>query len=43
MDYVDGVAKLADGTILIHDLATFLSLEEAARLDAALAEAPHDV
>jgi purine-binding chemotaxis protein CheW len=33
--YVDGVAKLADGTILIHDLATFLSLDEAAGLDAA--------
>ena len=43
MEYVDGVAKLADGTILIHDLATFLSLDEAARLDAALVEAPDGV
>lgn len=44
MDYVEGVAKLADGTLLIHDLATFLSLEEAASLDAAFdaaAEEPH--
>lgn len=43
MGYIDGVAKLADGTILIHDLTTFLSLEEAAGLDAAFdaVEAPH--
>jgi purine-binding chemotaxis protein CheW len=45
MGYVDGVAKLTDGTILIHDLATFLSLEEAAGLDAAVdaMEEPHGV
>lgn len=45
MGYVDGVAKLADGTVLIHDLATFLSLDEATRLDAACASAeePHGV
>ncbi len=46
MAYVDAVAKLADGTILIHDLADFLSLDEEAGLDAAVdaaAEAPHGV
>jgi purine-binding chemotaxis protein CheW len=45
MGYVDGVATLDDGTILIHDLATFLSLEEAVGLDAAFdaAEEPHGV
>jgi purine-binding chemotaxis protein CheW len=46
MAYVDAVAKLADGTILIHDLANFLSLEEEAGLDAAFdaaAEEPHGV
>lgn len=45
MGYVDGVAKLADGTVLIHDLATFLSLEETTRLDAACdaVEEPHGV
>jgi purine-binding chemotaxis protein CheW len=36
MEYVDGVAKLEDGMILIHDLDTFLSLEEEASLDDAL-------
>lgn len=34
--YVAGVAKLADGLVLIHDLTTFLSAAEAASLDAAL-------
>lgn len=34
--YVKGVAKLADGLILIHDLETFLSLEEEAALEQAL-------
>ena len=33
MDYVDGVAKLEDGMILIHDIDKFLSLEEARLLD----------
>jgi purine-binding chemotaxis protein CheW len=37
--HVGGVARLADGLVLIHDLATFLSREEAEVLDAALAEA----
>ncbi|HEV2674426.1 MAG TPA: chemotaxis protein CheW [Aliidongia sp.] len=43
MDYVEGVAKLPDGTVLIHDLATFLSLDEATTLEAACdaAEQPH--
>ena len=34
--YVAGVAKLADGLLLIHDLATFLSAAESASLDEAL-------
>lgn len=39
LDYVEGVAKLPDGLIFIHDLDTFLSLEEGAALDAAVAPA----
>ncbi|MEX2542355.1 MAG: chemotaxis protein CheW [Trueperaceae bacterium] len=35
-DYVRGVAKLADGLVLIHDLDTFLSLDEEQSLDRAL-------
>jgi purine-binding chemotaxis protein CheW len=35
--YVAGVARLEDGLVLIHDLATFLSAAEAASLDDALA------
>jgi purine-binding chemotaxis protein CheW len=31
-----GVAKLADGLVVIHDLRAFLSLEEALQVDAAL-------
>ena len=34
--YVEGVVKLPDGLILIHDLDTFLSLEEESALDQAL-------
>jgi purine-binding chemotaxis protein CheW len=34
--FVAGVAKLEDGLVLIHDLATFLSAAEAASLDEAL-------
>ena len=34
--YVAGVAKLEDGLVLIHDLATFLSAAEGASLDDAL-------
>jgi purine-binding chemotaxis protein CheW len=37
LEYVRGIAKLADGLVLIHDLNTFLSLEEEQRLDEALA------
>ncbi len=36
VEYVEGVIKLADGMILIHDLDKFLSLEEAGSLDHAL-------
>lgn len=44
-DYVQGIAKLADGMVLIHDLDRFLSLDEAQSLGQALsadspAEAP---
>ncbi len=34
--YVAGVAKLPDGLVLIHDLRTFLSLDEERELDQAL-------
>ncbi len=36
MEYVEGVARLKDGMILIHNLARFLSLEEKAALEQAL-------
>jgi purine-binding chemotaxis protein CheW len=36
---VSGVAKLADGLVLIHDLRTFLKETEAVTLDGALAAA----
>jgi Chemotaxis signal transduction protein len=36
VEYVEGVVKLADGLILIHDLDKFLSLEEESSLDQAL-------
>jgi purine-binding chemotaxis protein CheW len=39
LPYVEGVAKLSDGLIFIHDLDTFLSLDEARALDQALAAA----
>lgn len=35
-EYVEGVVKLEDGMILIHDLDTFLSLKEEKTLDVAL-------
>jgi len=38
MEYVEGVAKLEDGLILIHNLDTFLALEEENALDQALSE-----
>jgi purine-binding chemotaxis protein CheW len=37
-EYVAGVAKLEDGLILIHDLDSFLSLDENRALDDALRE-----
>jgi len=37
---VAGVARLPDGVLVIHDLERFLSLDEGARLDAALAAEP---
>lgn len=36
VEYVAGVAKLADGLVLIHDLGTFLHEAEARALDEAL-------
>ncbi len=36
LEHVDGVIKLEDGLILIHDLDRFLSLEEEKKLDNAL-------
>ncbi|MCA1828651.1 MAG: chemotaxis protein CheW [Myxococcales bacterium] len=36
-----GVAKLADGLVVIHDLRTFLSFEDAQQLDQALLVAEH--
>jgi purine-binding chemotaxis protein CheW len=36
LEYVEGVMKLGDGLILIHDLDTLLSLEEEQTLAAAL-------
>jgi purine-binding chemotaxis protein CheW len=36
LEYVDGVVKLTDGLIFIHDLEKFLSLEEESSLDQAL-------
>jgi purine-binding chemotaxis protein CheW len=36
LDYLEGVVKLADGLALIHDLDTFLSLDEETALDEAL-------
>jgi purine-binding chemotaxis protein CheW len=36
--YIKGVIKLPDGLLLIHDLDTFLSSDEAQQLDAALGQ-----
>ena len=36
MEYVDGVVKLPDGLVLIHDLDRFLSSEEQRSLDQAM-------
>ena len=40
VDYVQGVVKLQDGIVLIHDLESFLSLEEEKTLEAAIKERP---
>lgn len=37
--YISGIAKLPDGLLVIHDLESFLSLDEAERVDAAIGEA----
>jgi purine-binding chemotaxis protein CheW len=39
VEYVAGIARLADGLLVIHDLETFLSLDEARQVDAAVAGA----
>jgi len=39
MEYVKGIVKLADGIVLVHDLDTFLSLEEQQSLDEAIGNA----
>jgi purine-binding chemotaxis protein CheW len=39
IEYVEGVAKLGDGMVLIHDLARFLSLDEERRLEEAMEHA----
>jgi len=38
LEQLQGVVKLADGLVLIHDLEKFLSLDEARALDEALSE-----
>jgi purine-binding chemotaxis protein CheW len=43
VEYLEGVVKLADGLIFIHDLDKFLSLEEESSLDHALkSQAPEN-
>lgn len=39
LDYVEGVVKLADGLVLIHNLERFLSLDEEETLEHAIAAA----
>lgn len=39
IEYVEGVVKLPDGLVLIHDLDKFLSLEEETALDRAIEDA----
>jgi purine-binding chemotaxis protein CheW len=36
LEHIQGVARISDGLILIHDLETFLSLDEATALDRAM-------
>lgn len=40
LEYVQGVAKLQDGMLLIHDLDTFLSLDEEKQLEGAMTKKP---
>lgn len=40
LDYVEGVVKLEEGLVLIHDLDAFLSLDEEDALEQALEKAP---
>jgi purine-binding chemotaxis protein CheW len=42
LEYISGVAKLADGMILINDLDSFLSFEEEATLETALKQHGRD-
>jgi purine-binding chemotaxis protein CheW len=39
VEYVAGIAKVADGLLVIHDLEAFLSFDEAREVDAAVAGA----
>ena len=39
MEYIEGVMKIEDGIVFIHDLDKFLSLEEEKKLDDAIKEA----
>lgn len=39
LPYLKGIARTSDGLVLIHDLDTFLALDEASALDAAVAGA----
>lgn len=39
MEYIKGIVRLPDGMILVHDLDTFLSLEEGKSLDEAVGNA----
>jgi purine-binding chemotaxis protein CheW len=41
-EYVAGIAKLASGLVLVHDLATFLTQAEAIDIDDALAQTAED-
>lgn len=41
MEHVEGVVKLEDGVVFIHDLDGFLSLEEARALESALEPESH--
>jgi purine-binding chemotaxis protein CheW len=38
LEHVAGVARLADGLLVIHDLEGFLSLDEARQVDGALTD-----